>query len=174
MATSTPTPPEAGASPTPRHEALETIAALVAAIDELVGLARRSIRVFDVDLSDTGWNSIARSERLAAFLRGSRHARLDLIVHDTRYLERSCPRLRNLQRLHTGAISIFRAGPQARAAMDPIVLVDDRHYLHRFNYERPRASLGIDDPRGAQALKLRFDDVWAMREEELPGTTLGL
>ena len=153
---------------------LDTVAAQTAAIDELIGRARASIRVFDVDLSETGWTSPARCDRLAAFLRRSRHARLDIIVHDTRYLERSCPRLRNLQRLHTGAIAIFRAGAQARIAMDPIVLVDDRHYLHRFNYERPRAALGIDEPRGTQALKLRFDDIWAMREEELPGTVLGL
>jgi hypothetical protein len=58
--------------------------------------------------------------------------------------------------------------------MDPMVLVDDRHYLHRFHYERPRAALGIGEPRETQALKLRFDDIWAMREEELPGTVLGL
>jgi hypothetical protein len=153
---------------------LETIAAQVAAIDELVGLARRSIRVFDVDLSDTGWNSVARNEALAEFLGRSSYARLDIIVHDTQYIERSCARLRNLQRLHSGSIAIFRTGAQARHAMDPIVLVDDRHYLHRFNHERPRAALGIDQPRAAQALKLRLDDIWATREDELPGTTLGL
>jgi hypothetical protein len=153
---------------------LETIAAQVAAIDELVGLARRSIRVFDVDLSDTGWNSLARNEALAAFLGQSRHARLDIIVHDTHYIERSCARLRKLQRLHSGSIAIFRTGAQARHAMDPIALVDDRHYLHRFNHEQPRAALGIDQPRAAQALKLRLDDIWATREDELPGTTLGL
>ena len=153
---------------------LETLSALVAATDEIVGLARRSIRVFDVDLSDTGWSSLARSERLETFLQGSRQARLEIIVHDTRYIERACARLRNLQRLHVGAVSIFRTGPQARGATDPMVLVDERHFLHRFNHQRPRAALGIEQPREAQQLGLRFDDIWAAREDELPATVLGL
>src|SRR5262245_9546848 len=58
MATSTPTPPDPESSPAivARHEKLDTVAAQVAAIDELIGLAHRSIRVFDVDLSGMGWN----------------------------------------------------------------------------------------------------------------------
>jgi len=167
--TSDPTPP-----PAPRQEALDSIAAQVAAIEILVGLAKRSIRVFDIDLSEMGWNSAARAEGLARFLRGSRMARLEIIVHDTSHLEQSCARLRNLQRLNSEAIAIFRTGPEARGAMDPMVIVDARHYLHRFNIERARAALGIEQPRAAQELKLRFDDIWATREGELPGTTLGL
>ncbi len=68
----------------PRQETLDTIAAQVSALDELVGLARHSIRVFDVDLSQMGWNRADRVDRLAAFLRRSRTSRLEIIVHDTR------------------------------------------------------------------------------------------
>src|SRR6185369_9822616 len=65
MDSSPPTPPES-TTPTPRHERLDTIVAQVAALDELVRLARRSIRVFDVDLSEMGWNSVARADALLA------------------------------------------------------------------------------------------------------------
>jgi hypothetical protein len=61
---------------------LDTVAAQTAAIDDLIGRAKASIQVFDVDLSETGWTSPARCDRLAAFLRGSRHARLDIIGCD--------------------------------------------------------------------------------------------
>jgi hypothetical protein len=174
MASSDPTKSEPAPLPAPRREALESLAAQVAAIDELVSLAKHSIRVFDIDLSEMGWTSAARAAGLGRFLRGSRMARLEIIVHDTRYLERSCARLRNLQRRYTHAVAIFRSGAEARGAMDPMVLVDDRHYLHRFHVDRPRAALGIEQPQATRELLLRFDDIWATREGELPGTTLGL
>ena len=75
---------------------LATVAAQVAAIDTLLGLAKHSIRVFDVDLSGMGWNGAARAETIAAFLRSNPAARVEIIVHDTGWIERSCPRLLNL------------------------------------------------------------------------------
>jgi hypothetical protein len=174
MASSDPTTTDAPARPAPRQEALESIAAQIAAIDELIDLAQRSIQVFDVDLSAMGWNSVVRIEGLAAFLRRSRQARLEIIVHDTAHIERSCARLRNLQRMNSDAVAIFRTGAEARGAMDPMVIVDARHFLHRFDVDHPRAALGIEQPQTAHALKLRFDDIWATREGELPATTLGL
>ena len=69
MATSTPPPADAAhprSRPSPCTQRLDTLAAQVAAIDRLVELARLSIRVFDGDLAQTGWNSVARTERLAA------------------------------------------------------------------------------------------------------------
>jgi len=174
MASSDPTPTEPAPPPAPREETIESIAGQVAAIDELVGLAARSVRVFDTNLAEMGWNSVARNDALGRFLRGSRLARLEILVHDTRYLERSCARLRNLQRLQTASIAIFQTGHAARGLMDPMVIVDGRHYLHRFHADRPRATLGIEQPREAHALNLRFEEIWSMRDGELTGTTLGL
>ena len=174
MASSDPTASEPAPPPAPRQEALDSVAGQVAAIDELVGLANRSIRVFDIDLAEMGWNRAVRAEGLGRFLRSSRLARLEIIVHDTRYLEHSCARLRNLQRLYINSIAIFQTGYGARGAMDPMVIVDSRHYLHRFHAELPRAALGIEQPQAAHVLNLRFGEIWAMRDGELTGTTLGL
>ena len=74
-------------SPEPHVAELATITEQTAAIDQLIALAQHHIQVFDQDLSQTGWNGPERIERLAAFLRGIRGRRLDIIVHDTRYLE---------------------------------------------------------------------------------------
>lgn len=160
-------------TPTPRQERLETIAAQIAALDELVRLARRSIRVFDIDLSDMGWNSVARADALVAFLRRSKHVRLDIIVHDTRYLEGQCARLQLLHQRYGHAISFCKTGPEAKAARDPLTIVDSRHFLHRFDIEQPRAALGIEQPHAVIPLINRFDEIWATRESTLPGTLLG-
>jgi hypothetical protein len=171
MATSTPDPASA---PEPSQRTLATVAEQVDAIDQLIDLAQESIRVFDRDLSQTGWNSAARAEKLVAFFRRRRTAKLEIIVHDTRWIESSCPRLTNLLRTFGYAITLYKTGPEASAAMDPLVIVDARHVLHRFHVDQPRASLVIEQPALTKPLATRFDEIWASGEPGLSGTTLGL
>lgn len=158
----------------PRLVELSTLAEQIAAIDDLIALAKQQIRVFDQDLSQTGWNSAARADRLAAFLRQVRGRRLDIIVHDTRYLESACPHMLNLLRNYGHALTIYQTGPEGKVATDPLLIVDGRHYLHRFHFEQPRAALGIDQPEQTQPLASRFDEIWATGEVGLSGTVLGL
>jgi hypothetical protein len=158
----------------PRLVELHTLAEQAAAIDTLIGLAQQHIRVFDQDLSQTGWNSVARADSLASFLRQVRGRRLDIIVHDTRYLESACPHMVNLLRNYGHALTIYQTGPEGKVATDPLLIVDGRHYLHRFHFEQPRAALGIDQPEQTKPLASRFDEIWATGEAGLSGTVLGL
>ena len=175
MATSTPNPDAAGAAaPAPRRETLRTISAQIAALDEMIGLAKHSIRVFDIDLSGAGWNGVERSARIAAFLRARRNATLQIILHDTRWTESSCPRLTRLLRQYGHAITICRTGSDARAVMDPMTIVDDRHVLHRFHIEHANAELAIEQPLVAKPFVERFEEIWASGEPGLNATVLGL
>ncbi|MGH8713070.1 MAG: hypothetical protein ACREYB_03565 [Casimicrobiaceae bacterium] len=170
MSGETPVEPPAG----PRLVELRTLAEQTQAIDELIALARHHIGVFDQDLSQTGWNSAARADRLAAFLRQGRGRRLDIIVHDARYLEASCPHLLGLLRNYGHALTIYQTGPEGKIATDPLLIVDGRHYLHRFHFGQPRATLGIDQPEQTQPLASRYDEIWATGQAGLAGTVLGL
>ena len=160
--------------PDPRETALDTVAAQVQAIDELIDLARHHLQVFDVDLAQGGWQTAARGERLTAFLRRTPKARIDVIVHDTRWLEASCPRMVALLRLYSHAITVYRTGPEARSAMDPLVIADGRHFLHRFHIDQPRAVLAIDAPQRTRPLVMRFEEIWATGEPGLNASVLGL
>jgi len=153
---------------------LATLAAQIAAIDELIALARHRIRVFDQDLSQTGWNQALRIDRLRTFLREARGRRIDVIVHDTHYLESACPRMLNLLRTYSSAMTIYRTGTEAKLATNPLLVIDDRHYLHRFHFEQPRATMGIDQPEQTQLLATRFDQIWATGEPGINATVLGL
>ena len=170
MVTSTPASPEGRepGAPTPHYERLSSIAEQVTAIDTLIDLARLSIRVFDIDLSRMGWNNAARVDKLTKFLHGAPGARLEIILHDTGWIERSCPRLLTLFRAHSHVMTIRRTGDDARAAMDPLIIVDGIHFLHRFNIGQPRAALSIGDPEAALPLVTRFD---AISESAVPGLT---
>lgn len=170
----TPTSPDAAPPPEPRESVLDTVAAQVAAIDELIELARHRLQVFDVDLAQGGWHTPARAERIAAFLRRAARPRIEIIVHDTRWLEVSCPRLLALQRLHSGAITVYRTGVEARAAMDPLLIADGRHFLHRFHIDQPRASFAIEQPHLARPLVTRFEQIWATGQPGLSASVLGL
>jgi hypothetical protein len=174
MAISTSTAETTPAGPEPRHQMLETIREQIAAIDELVALATESIRVFDIDLAQTGWNSVVRNDRLGAFLRRSRQARLEIIVHDTRWLEGSGARLLALMKTFSFGITVYTTGAEAKGAMDPLVIVDGRHFLHRFHIEQPRAAFGIEQPQEAQPLINRFAEIWATGEPGMTATVLGL
>ena len=172
--TSTDSPAPASDQPLPRTVELTTVAEQISAIDELVALARHRIRVFDRDLAQTGWNRPVRVDRVAAFLRGVRGRRLDVILHDTTYLETACPRMLNLLRAYSYAVTIYRTGTEAKNATDPLLIVDDRHYLHRFHYDQPRAAMGIEQPEQTRPLASRFDEIWATGEPGVNATVLGL
>ena len=158
----------------PRIAELATIAEQIAAIDELIALAQHHIQVFDQDLSQTGWNNGVRTERLATFLRGVRGRRLDLVVHDTRYLESACPRMLRLLSAYGHAMTILQTGAEGKVATDPLLIVDGQHYLHRFHFEQPRAALGILQPDQAQPLAARFAEIWATGVSGVNATALGL
>lgn len=160
--------------PAPRVVELDTIAAQAEAIDELIALARHRIQVFDQDLSQTGWSAPVRADRLAAFLREVRGRRLDIIVHDTRFLERACPRIMDLLRNYGHVMTVYQTGPEAKIATDPLLIVDGVHYLHRFHFERPRAALGVSQPEQTKPLASRFEEIWATGEPGVTGTVLGL
>jgi len=153
---------------------IATVREQAVAIDELIALARHHIRVFDQDLSETGWSSAARVDRLASFLREVRGRRLDIIVHDTRYLQSACPRMIKLLRTYAHVMTIYQTGAEAKIATDPLLIVDGRHYLHRFHFEQPRAVMGVNQPEQTQLLATRFDQIWATGESGVSGTVLGL
>jgi hypothetical protein len=160
--------------PAPREQMLDTVADIATAIDELAGLAQQRLQVFDVDLSQGAWQGTARAQALHAFLHRARHARLEIIVHETRFIETSCARLTLLLRQYAHAVTIYRTSGEARKAMDPLVIADGRHFLHRFHIEQPRASLVIGHPQLARPLVMRFEQIWATGEPGLSASVLGL
>lgn len=163
----------AAEGPAPRERMLASVAEQVEAIDALIERVERRLRVFDIDLSWGSWSQATRAERLGAFLR-RRDALCEIVVHDTRFLERSCPRLIALLRHHGHAFSVLRTGPEARHAMDPLVIADDRHFLHRFHIDGARAAFAQDAPQAARPLVSRFEEIRATGEPGLTATVLGL
>lgn len=165
---------DAPPSPAPEYRRLEGLQEYEQAIDLVIRQARRNLRIFSYNLRNEGYNSLARFEALQNFLLMSRANRLVIILHDTDYLTRECPRMMNLLRQFSHAIAIYQTNDEARSISDPFIIADEDHYLHRFHYEHPRAALALNDKAGALELTRRFNDMAETAEPAAAPTTLGL
>jgi len=166
---------ETSAAPSgPSYRPLSGIAESLAAIDEVIAAAERSIRIFDIALANRGFNSPARADKLREFLVRGRSHRLHIALHETDGLERECPRLLALLRQFPMSIEIHRTLAQARNATDPFVLADDHSVWHQLHFEQPRAIVALRSPADAMPIAQRFDEIWELSEPAVSATTLGL
>ncbi|MEO1768027.1 hypothetical protein [Thiobacter aerophilum] len=144
------------------------------AIDHLILAARREICIFDRNLEGAGFDDPVRSEALRRLLLMGRDNRLRIVLHDTARLPRREPRLMNLLRQFSHAVSIHETEREARALYDGIMVADGAHYVHRFHFDHARGRWGLEQPEHAQELKRRFEEIWQASRPALAATTLGL
>ena len=165
---------ETEAAPKPSYRAISGIAESMAAIEEVVGAAEHAIRIFDVSLSNRGFNSPGLTEKLRRFLVAGRSHRVFVALHETALLDRENPRLIQLLRQFPMSIEIHRTLAQARNANDPFVVADDHSVWHQQHFEQPRAIVALHSPADATPIMQRFDEIWALSEPAVSATTLGL
>lgn len=159
---------------TPQHTRLEGIGEFSGAIDAVIGRAERRLRIFDRSLEGIGFNAPGRHDVLHAFLLARRTNRLFVVVHDTGYLQRGCPRMQMLLRQFSHAVEIRQTEPHARSVHDAFVVADDAHFVRRFHVEDSRSLLVLDDPLEAKVLNDRFEEIWEASLPAVFATTLGL
>ena len=160
--------------PKPSYRPIFGVADSLAAIDEVIDAARQTIRIFDVNLGNRGFDAPARAETLRAFLVAGRAHRILIALHDTDRLERECPRLLALLRQFPMSIEIHRTLGEACKANDPFVLADDHSVWHQQHFQQPRAIVAVHSPPDALPIAQRFAEIWDLSEPSVSATTLGL
>ena len=165
---------EAEAAPEPSYRPILGTAESLAAIEKVIGTAQGAIRVFDISLSNRGFNSPGLTEKLRQFLVAGRSHRIFIALHNTDLLERECPRLLQLLRQFPMSIEIHRTIAQARNATDPCVIADDHSVWHQLHFEQPRAVVALHSATDALPIRQRFDEIWELSEPAVSATTLGL
>lgn len=164
--------PQPDAQP-PSYRRLDTLADYNAAFDTLLGRAQREVWLFELSLQRS-FDHPARIEFLNRFLAGHRDARLRILLHDAATVTMNCPRLCDLMRRFSNAVAICQTTEAARAAADPLLVVDARHALRRVHHASSRSVLLTDDPGAARPLHERLGQI---HEASVPGvqaTVLGL
>lgn len=158
----------------PDYRPITGFAESIAAIDELIAVARHTLRIFDITLAQRGFDSPARAEKLRDFLVAGRAHRLLIVLHETTLLQRECPRLIGLLRQFPMSIEIHRTVGEACNATDPFALADDHSVWHQLHYSQPRAIVALHSPADALPIAQRFEEIWELSEPAVSATTLGL
>ena len=149
-------------------------AAFQAAVDRLLSLPGRELRIFDPDLAALKLNSPGRIELLRAFLASSRTCRIYMAVHSPDHVTRFCPRMMNLLTLYQHAIEINRSGEEIRGLQDSFMVLDKNHYVRRPVARFFRGAAGIHDETEALLMRGRFQEIWGTSEPGVSSTTAGL
>lgn len=142
-------------------------------VDEVITLAQHDVRIFEQRLG-TSYNASARHEALRQFLLASRRNRVRIVVHDASTIGRFCPRMEQLMRSFSHAVSIHETQLQAKGVYDPFVVADETHSVRRFHFDDLRGLFAKDDPIEAHTLVERFEEIWEASAPAVTANTLGL
>ncbi len=144
------------------------------AVDLLLEQPGRELRIFDPDLASLRLNSPARIAQLDRFLRASRTRRIQIAVHRTEHLMRSCPRMLELLKLFSHVIQVNRTHEEIAGLQDAFMVLDTQHYLRRPVAEFYRGAIGLNDEADALAMRARFLEIWSASYPGVASTTVGL
>src|SRR5206468_4004750 len=89
----------------PEHRKLEGNLEYETALDTLFARHGRKLRIFERQLG-AGYNATERHDLLRHFLLASRTRTIQIVLHDPSNLQRDCPRLINLLRQFSHAVTI--------------------------------------------------------------------
>lgn len=156
-------------SPLKQYRRFESFREYEALFDGWVPRTVSVIRVFENSLP-AAWNNASRMALLRDFMRANPVNRLFVLIHDASNIERSLPRLCDLQRDFGHAFKLRLTPRIAKHVYDPFAVFDASHYLHRFHYKHMRAAEGIHDADGAGELLERFSEMWEVSAQQSAST----
>jgi hypothetical protein len=145
-----------------------------AAVDRLLEQPGRELRAFDPDGTALMLNAPGRIARIEKFLLASRTRRVYLVVHDTEYLTRHCPRMMALLARFAHAIQVNRTHDEIRELQDAFLVLDSLHYVRRPVAQFFRGAIGLNDDNEGQAMRGRFSEIWSASYPAVSATTAGL
>jgi hypothetical protein len=148
-----------------RHD--EGVVALLAA-------ARRSVRVFDDDLSRLKLDRPENAESLRRLLAEEPRSAISIFVRNAESLQRNSPRILGLLTTYAHRMEIRQSPPHLSSLRDCLLIVDDVHALVRFDQSQPRAKLLTDNAAEVGPYLRRIDDVANEGGDIVSATTLGL
>jgi len=160
--------------PEPERLLLSTRGEYLHALEQLLTLAWRELRVFDADLSLLNLEAPQTHALLRGFLLRHRDNRLYVAVHDTGHIRSQCPRLLDLLRQASERMFIHQTEGDAARAQDSFVLADRLHFVRRPVQAQPRAVFRRNDGLESRAMHQRFCEIWESTVPAVSATTSGL
>jgi hypothetical protein len=138
----------------------------------LLARARGRLDLFDPDFAVYPLGAPDTDALLRAFLHAGGSLRLAL--HETRHIERSCPRFLRLLRDYSHRAECRRSPRSLRHLSDSFAIADGLHAVRRFHAGHLRGEAAFDAPAVVELPAHRFDALWEESRPTLAPTLTGL
>jgi hypothetical protein len=140
--------------------------ALAAAVDEVLGKARRTVRILAPRLDIELLNRTVPLETLAGLTR-SRHARVRVLLEESGPAVRTGHGLIDLAQRFPSFIGMRLLGPEDRGRRDAWIVVDESAVVYRPDHQRlADGYMDLRDPSRAPKLARDFDEWWERGEPD--------
>ncbi|CAG4882974.1 conserved protein of unknown function [Georgfuchsia toluolica] len=144
------------------------------ALDTVIAVANREIRIVDDRLERMRLDDAARAESLAQFLAAAPMRRLHIILHDPQYAETRSPRLHALIRRFPNSIEVRESSAEFKHVADCFLLADGIHGAIRFHRNHARGKMLRNAADGIHPWWQRFEELWRSATPCLAPTQIGL
>lgn len=138
----------------------------------LLARATRRLDLFDPDYSVFPLGAPDVEATLRAFLQGG--GLLRLALHDTTFIQRSCPRFLGLARYYSERIECRQSPRSLRHLSDSFALADGVHAVRRFHCDHMRGEAAFASPGAVELPAHRFEALWEESSVTLSPTVTGL
>ena len=156
------------------YELITSWAAHDSAVETLLRLASRSIRIFDDDLERLKLERPDRIEQIQQFLAADTSHSMQVVVRDPEYLRCRSPRLMRLVAQRSENLHIITRHAHLSQLNDAMLLVDEEHALIRFHKDNVRAKIITEMRKECSPYLQRYREIWQEGGEPVSATVLGL
>lgn len=154
------------------NQILSGVQAYEQALDLVIHRARKTLFIFDQDLSQGAYNTVARTEMLQKFL--ANQGQLTLILHDSSFFLKHCPRLTELLQTYHHAMQVYLTNDDVQHVQEAFVVADGAAYARRFHIDHARFKFSLDDWETVSELTMKFDALLGGSAHSVSISVLGL
>lgn len=169
-----PVNPPAPGPAAPQRLLIGSRAELDAAVQAVLGAARRTVRCAAADLSGFGLERRAAIDLLRALLVANRAHSVQLLVDDPAWIETRAARVKLLQRDFAHALEIRVADREDAVGGDRVILGDDDHALQLREARITHGEAWLNHRGYAQPLLAAFTRRWDRAAHNVAVAPLGL
>jgi hypothetical protein len=144
------------------------------AIGLILANAQHELLIFDQDLSHGNFSSLHTYNLLQQFLSTNVTSHLTIILQDTTFFQRSCPRMFSLLKTFGHKMSVHVTNQSAKHAKDCFILADGQHYIKRIHIDQARFKYALNDKPSVEVLNIRFKELKEAIQDVVTITPLGL
>jgi hypothetical protein len=145
-----------------------------AVAERLLGLAQRTLVIFDRNLLSLHLERPTQIASLTRFLRTSPMSELRIAVHSAEPLRNQHPRLLDLLRSYAHKFHVQEIPPHLSNLSDSMLIADGESALIRFHCDYARSKEIAADTEACKPYVKRFEDIWSEGGSPVSATVAGL